>query len=133
MLFVSSFVVTHPVHTPLLLPHLQHADPLLKCRLSSLCRSFPSQLLSLLPTSSVLLAPMARIPLVMVCLIASSTRRMSILLFVAACCAFFSLRDDLMENLFDEGCSEEVHESLRLTFHDAIGFSPALTKQGKFG
>ena len=27
----------------------------------------------------------------------------------------------------------KVHESLRLTFHDAIGFSPALTKQGKFG
>lgn len=51
----------------------------------------------------------------------------------AACCAFFSLRDDLMTNLFDEGCSEDVHESLRLSFHDAIGFSPALIKQGKFG
>jgi len=38
-----------------------------------------------------------------------------------------------MANLFDEGCSEEVHESLRLTFHDAIGFSPALIRQGKFG
>jgi cytochrome c peroxidase len=38
-----------------------------------------------------------------------------------------------MENLFDEGCSEEVHESLRLVFHDAISFSNSLTKQGKFG
>ena len=26
-----------------------------------------------------------------------------------------------------------MHESLRLTFHDAIGFSPKLTSQGKFG
>jgi len=51
----------------------------------------------------------------------------------AACCAFFSLRDDLLANLFDEGCSEEVHESLRLTFHDAIAFSPMLTAQGQFG
>jgi len=50
----------------------------------------------------------------------------------AACCAFFSLRDDLMTNLFNEGCSEEVHESLRLTFHDAIGFSQALQQQGQF-
>jgi hypothetical protein len=39
----------------------------------------------------------------------------------------------MLTNLFDEGCSEEVHESLRLTFHDAIGISPALTAQGKFG
>ncbi|EJD02660.1 manganese peroxidase 3 [Fomitiporia mediterranea MF3/22] len=40
-----------------------------------------------------------------------------------ACCAFFALRDDLQENLFDGECGEDVHESLRLTFHDAIGFS----------
>jgi len=51
----------------------------------------------------------------------------------AACCTFFSLRDDLMANLFNEGCSEEVHESLRLTFHDAVAFSSALNAQGKFG
>ncbi|KAJ6536416.1 manganese peroxidase isozyme precursor [Mycena vulgaris] len=37
-------------------------------------------------------------------------------------------------NLFDGGeCGEEVHESLRLTFHDAIGFSPALFRLGLFG
>lgn len=40
----------------------------------------------------------------------------------------------MFQNLFDGGeCGEEVHESLRLTFHDAIGFSPKLTAQGKFG
>ncbi|KAL0956164.1 hypothetical protein HGRIS_002324 [Hohenbuehelia grisea] len=42
----------------------------------------------------------------------------------AACCALFPVIDDIQENLFDGGeCGEEVHESLRLTFHDAIGFS----------
>jgi manganese peroxidase len=42
----------------------------------------------------------------------------------AACCALFAVRDDIQENLFDGGeCGEEVHESLRLTFHDAIGIS----------
>ncbi|OSD00433.1 class II peroxidase [Trametes coccinea BRFM310] len=52
----------------------------------------------------------------------------------AACCALFPLRDDLQKNLFDGGrCNEEAHESLRLTFHDAIAISPALEAQGKFG
>ena len=42
----------------------------------------------------------------------------------AACCALFAVRDDIQQNLFDGGeCGEEVHESLRLTFHDAIGIS----------
>jgi hypothetical protein len=42
----------------------------------------------------------------------------------AACCALFPILADIQENLFDGGeCGEEVHESLRLTFHDAIGFS----------
>ncbi|KAK0488428.1 manganese peroxidase 1 precursor [Armillaria novae-zelandiae] len=46
-----------------------------------------------------------------------------------ACCALFPVVADLQANLFDGGeCGEEVHESLRLTFHDAIGFS--LTKGG---
>jgi len=52
----------------------------------------------------------------------------------AACCVLFPILADIQENLFDGGeCGEEVHESLRLTFHDAIGFSPALTKKGVFG
>ncbi|KAF7359876.1 Peroxidase [Mycena venus] len=44
----------------------------------------------------------------------------------AACCVLFPILDDIQANLFDGGeCGEEVHESLRLTFHDAIGFSPS--------
>ncbi|KAF5357392.1 hypothetical protein D9758_005879 [Tetrapyrgos nigripes] len=45
------------------------------------------------------------------------------------CCQLFPLVELLQSDLFDGGeCGEEVHESLRLTFHDAIGFSP--TKGG---
>ncbi|KAJ7307634.1 manganese peroxidase 1 [Mycena albidolilacea] len=41
------------------------------------------------------------------------------------CCVWFDVLDDIQQNLFDGGeCGEEVHESLRLTFHDAIAFSP---------
>ena len=41
-----------------------------------------------------------------------------------ACCALYPIVDHIQENLFDGGeCGDEVHESLRLTFHDAIGFS----------
>nr|WCB70303.1 lignin peroxidase LiP9 [Trametes hirsuta] len=52
----------------------------------------------------------------------------------AACCQLFDVRDDLQENLFHGGlCTAEAHESLRLTFHDAIAISPALEAQGIFG
>ncbi|EJD00765.1 manganese peroxidase 2 [Fomitiporia mediterranea MF3/22] len=47
-----------------------------------------------------------------------------------ACCAFFALRDDLQNNLFEGQCGEDVHESLRLTFHDAIGWSGSKTFKG---
>lgn len=47
-----------------------------------------------------------------------------------ACCVFFALRDDLQQNLFDGECGEDVHESLRLTFHDAIGFSKSGALKG---
>jgi len=41
-----------------------------------------------------------------------------------ACCVLFPVLADLQTNLFDNGeCGEDVHESLRLTFHDAMGFS----------
>ena len=51
-----------------------------------------------------------------------------------ACCAFFPILEDIQENLFDGGeCGEEVHESLRLTFHDAIGFSPSAGGGGADG
>ncbi|TBU33775.1 manganese-dependent peroxidase [Dichomitus squalens] len=52
----------------------------------------------------------------------------------SACCALIPVIQDLQENLFDGGeCGEEVHESLRLTFHDAIGISPAIAATGVFG
>ncbi|KAI0358140.1 manganese-repressed peroxidase [Trametes cingulata] len=51
-----------------------------------------------------------------------------------ACCVWFDVLDDIQANLFDNGdCADEAHESLRLIFHDAIAFSPALTAQGQFG
>ncbi|KAI0702845.1 manganese peroxidase isozyme precursor [Cytidiella melzeri] len=52
----------------------------------------------------------------------------------AACCAWFDVLDDIQTNLFDGGeCGEEAHESLRLTFHDAIGFSRSAAEKGQFG
>ncbi|KAJ8520286.1 hypothetical protein ONZ45_g2865 [Pleurotus djamor] len=51
-----------------------------------------------------------------------------------ACCVLFPIIDDIQKNLFDGGeCGEEVHESLRLTFHDAIAFSPTLGGGGADG
>ena len=51
----------------------------------------------------------------------------------AACCALFPIRDDIIENLFHNQCAEEAHESFRLTFHDAVAFSPLLESEGRFG
>ncbi|KII90765.1 hypothetical protein PLICRDRAFT_544796 [Plicaturopsis crispa FD-325 SS-3] len=52
----------------------------------------------------------------------------------AACCVLFPIMEDIQANLFDGGeCGEEVHESLRLTFHDAIGFSNSMNAAGQFG
>ncbi|KAF8513069.1 manganese peroxidase [Gautieria morchelliformis] len=48
----------------------------------------------------------------------------------AACCPFFALREDLQNNAFSRQCGEETHETVRLSFHDAIAFSPALQAQG---
>jgi len=40
----------------------------------------------------------------------------------------------MQKNLFDNGsCGEEAHESLRLTFHDAIGYSQAANLLSLFG
>ncbi|THG95783.1 hypothetical protein EW026_g5933 [Hermanssonia centrifuga] len=51
----------------------------------------------------------------------------------AACCSLFAVRDDLNNNLFNNECGDEAHESFRLTFHDAIAFSPALQAAGHGG
>lgn len=51
-----------------------------------------------------------------------------------ACCALFPLVDGIQQTLFDGGeCGDEVHESLRLTFHDAIGFSHSRGRSGGGG
>ncbi|EJD40872.1 generic peroxidase [Auricularia subglabra TFB-10046 SS5] len=42
----------------------------------------------------------------------------------AQCCVWYDVLDDIQENLFDGGkCGAEAHESLRLSFHDPIGYS----------
>ncbi|KAI0265558.1 heme peroxidase [Gloeopeniophorella convolvens] len=52
----------------------------------------------------------------------------------AACCVLFPIVDVLQSQLFDGGeCGEETHESLRLTFHDAIGVSQSKGAAGGGG
>ncbi|KII94705.1 hypothetical protein PLICRDRAFT_148817 [Plicaturopsis crispa FD-325 SS-3] len=51
----------------------------------------------------------------------------------ARCCKWFDVLDDIQPNLLSNECGENAHESLRLTFHDAIAYSPKLWKEGKFG
>ncbi|KAK7037298.1 hypothetical protein VNI00_011289 [Paramarasmius palmivorus] len=52
----------------------------------------------------------------------------------AQCCVWYDVLDDLQHNLFnEEPCGKNTHESLRLSFHDAVGFSPRLFAQGQFG
>ncbi|KAJ3010729.1 hypothetical protein NUW54_g2390 [Trametes sanguinea] len=47
-------------------------------------------------------------------------------------CEWMGLRREVADGRQDN-CTAEAHESLRLTFHDAIAISPALEAQGKFG
>ena len=39
-------------------------------------------------------------------------------------CKWYDVLDDLQTNLFHNECGQEVREAVRLTFHDAVGFSP---------
>ncbi|KAF7300355.1 Peroxidase [Mycena chlorophos] len=41
----------------------------------------------------------------------------------AECCAWFPVLEDIVPNLFGGECGDDAHGALRLTFHDAIGFS----------
>ncbi|KAF7323448.1 Peroxidase [Mycena chlorophos] len=51
----------------------------------------------------------------------------------AQCCVWYDVLDDIQANLFEGGqCGEDAHEALRLSFHDAIGYSPALKASGQF-
>ncbi|KAJ7112489.1 manganese peroxidase 1 [Mycena epipterygia] len=50
------------------------------------------------------------------------------------CCVWYDVLDDIQANIFEGGkCGDDAHDALRLSFHDAIGYSPLLTKQGSFG
>ncbi|KZV88999.1 fungal versatile peroxidase from pleurotus Eryngii [Exidia glandulosa HHB12029] len=48
----------------------------------------------------------------------------------AACCAFIPVRDALISDIFEGTCGENAHSTVRIAFHDAIGFS---TSGGKGG
>ncbi|KAF7357222.1 Peroxidase [Mycena sanguinolenta] len=43
----------------------------------------------------------------------------------AACCAWFPVLEDILPNMFNNECGDDAHSALRLSFHDAIGFSPS--------
>ncbi|KAJ7756306.1 putative versatile peroxidase [Mycena metata] len=43
----------------------------------------------------------------------------------AACCAWFPVLEDIVLNMFDNECGDDAHAALRMSFHDAIGFSPS--------
>ncbi|PPQ96867.1 hypothetical protein CVT26_006054 [Gymnopilus dilepis] len=51
----------------------------------------------------------------------------------AQCCSLFQVRDDLLNNLFENECGDEAHGALRLLFHDAIGFDPKIGGGGADG
>jgi hypothetical protein len=40
-----------------------------------------------------------------------------------ACCVLFPIIEDLQENFFFNECGDGAHQALRISFHDAIGFS----------
>jgi hypothetical protein len=50
----------------------------------------------------------------------------------AACCVWFDVREELLNNIFFNTCADNVHGNVRLAFHDAVGFSQALKNAGEF-
>ncbi|KAJ7749469.1 manganese-dependent peroxidase [Mycena metata] len=48
-----------------------------------------------------------------------------------ACCALYPVLEDIQKNMFaDAGCADAAHTTLRVAFHDAIGFSTTNPKMG---
>ncbi|KAJ7192621.1 manganese peroxidase 1 precursor [Mycena pura] len=47
-----------------------------------------------------------------------------------ACCALFPVLEDLQTTVFDSGCGDAAHAALRVSFHDAIGFSKSQPSLG---
>lgn len=43
----------------------------------------------------------------------------------AKCCSFIPIRDALISDVFEGTCGENAHSTVRIAFHDAIGFSRA--------
>jgi len=50
----------------------------------------------------------------------------------AACCVWFDVREELLNNIFFNTCMDNVHGNVRLAFHDAVGFSQELANAGAF-
>jgi len=46
------------------------------------------------------------------------------------CCPWYDIRDDLISDIFQGTCGEDAHSTLRIAFHDAIGFSQNSNKGG---
>ncbi|KAJ6583482.1 heme peroxidase [Mycena vulgaris] len=52
----------------------------------------------------------------------------------STCCVWYKVLDDIQANLFEGGtCDDFAHDALRLSFHDAIGYSPGMAGKGIFG
>lgn len=41
----------------------------------------------------------------------------------AQCCSFIAVRDAFISDIFEGACGENAHSTVRIAFHDAIGFS----------
>ncbi|KLO16007.1 manganese peroxidase 2 [Schizopora paradoxa] len=46
------------------------------------------------------------------------------------CCKFYALRDDLQDNLFTNHCGDNARLAVRVSFHDAIGYSKSNHSRG---
>ncbi|KAK0496721.1 heme peroxidase [Armillaria luteobubalina] len=52
----------------------------------------------------------------------------------AECCVWFDVLEDIQAHMYNGGiCDEVASDAIRLTFHDAIGYSSSLFEQGLFG
>ncbi|TFK27219.1 hypothetical protein FA15DRAFT_217622 [Coprinopsis marcescibilis] len=49
------------------------------------------------------------------------------------CCSWFAIIPQLQAEIFNNQCNKGTRRVLQTFFHDAIGFSPALTNAGQFG
>ncbi|KAK7455279.1 hypothetical protein VKT23_011152 [Stygiomarasmius scandens] len=49
------------------------------------------------------------------------------------CDVYKDVLSNIQTNLFENICNEEALDVIRIAFHDAIGFSPALNKSGQWG